>query len=327
MTANTDGILEFLHEFEEAALEGTDIFTVGEANGVSADELPEWVGADGVFDMVFEFGHVLLDLPDEMNWCATREWRLTDLKKLLSASQETTIGTNGWVPVFFENHDQPRSINHFLPEGTDRIAGGKVLATLLLTMRGTPFIMEGEELGFVNVAWPSIDDYNDVSTRNHYAFAIREGYSEEEALAGVHRFARDSSRTPMQWDDSEHAGFTTGTPWLPVSDDYRTVNAATELADPDSVLNWYISLARLREAHAELREGNYQELFPENEQIFAYSRETENAKAIILINFSAESATYDPACVENAEVILGTHDTNGKGMLAPLEAVIYEIRK
>ena len=327
MTANTDGILEFLHEFEEAALKGTDIFTVGEANGVSADELPEWVGADGVFDMVFEFGHVLLDLPDEMNWCATREWRLTDLKKLLSASQETTIGTNGWVPVFFENHDQPRSINHFLPEGTDRIAGGKVLATLLLTMRGTPFIMEGEELGFVNVAWPSIDDYNDVSTRNHYAFAIREGYSEEEALAGVHRFARDSSRTPMQWDDSEHAGFTTGTPWLPVSDDYRTVNAATELADPDSVLNWYISLARLREAHAELREGNYQELFPENEQIFAYSRETENAKAIILINFSAESATYDPACVENAEVILGTHDTNGKGMLAPLEAVIYEIRK
>ena len=327
MTANTDGILEFLHEFEEAALEGTDIFTVGEANGVSADELPEWVGADGVFDMVFEFGHVLLDLPDEMNWCATREWRLTDLKKMLSASQETTIGTNGWVPVFFENHDQPRSINHFLPEGTDRIAGGKVLATLLLTMRGTPFIMEGEELGFVNVAWPSIDDYNDVSTRNHYALAIREGYSEEEALAGVHRFARDSSRTPMQWDDSEHAGFTTGTPWLPVSDDYRTVNAATELADPDSVLNWYISLARLREAHAELREGNYQELFPENEQIFAYSRETENAKAIILINFSAESATYDPACVENAEVILGTHDTNGKGMLAPLEAVIYEIRK
>ena len=327
MTANTDGILEFLHEFEEAALKGTDIFTVGEANGVSADELPEWVGADGVFDMVFEFGHVLLDLPDEMNWCATREWRLTDLKKLLSASQETTIGTNGWVPVFFENHDQPRSINHFLPEGTDRIAGGKVLATLLLTMRGTPFIMEGEELGFVNVAWPSIDDYNDVSTRNHYAFAIREGYSEEEALAGVHRFARDSSRTPMQWDDSEHAGFTTGTPWLPVSDDYRTVNAATELADPDSVLNWYISLARLREAHAELREGNYQELFTENEQIFAYSRETENAKAIILINFSAESATYDPACVENAEVILGTHDTNGKGMLAPLEAVIYEIRK
>ena len=327
MTANTEGILDYLHEFEKTVLDGTMIFTVGEANGVSAEELPEWVGADGVFDMVFEFGHMLLDLPDEMNWCETRAWRLTDLKKLLSASQETTIHTNGWVPVFFENHDQPRSINHFLPEGTDRVAGGKALAALLLTMRGTPFIMQGEELGFVNVAWPSIDDYNDISTRNHYIFALQEGYSEAEAMKGVHRFARDSSRTPMQWDASEHAGFTTGTPWLPVNDDYTTVNAASELADPDSVLNWYIALARLRKEHAELRKGDYSELFPESEQIFAYTRETEAAKAVILINFSAEPAAYDPACVENGELILGTHEANEKGILAPFEAVIYEIQQ
>ena len=325
MTANTEGILAFLHEFKEEALSGSDIFTVGEANGVSAEELPEWVGADGVFDMVFEFGHMLLDLPDEMNWCVTRSWKLTDLKKLMTASQETTLRTNGWVPVFFENHDQPRSIDHFLPKGADRTAGGKALATLLLTMRGTPFIMEGEELGFVNVAWPSVEDYNDISTRNHYEFAVREGFSGEEALGGVHRFARDSARTPMQWNDSEHAGFTSGgTPWLPVSEDFSTVNAAAELADPDSVLNWYISLARLREEHEELRKGNYTELFPENEQIFAYTRETDHAKAVILINFSTEPAAYDPACVENAELLLGTHAENEKGTLAPLEAAIYE---
>ena len=327
MTANTDGILDYLHAFKSAVQDGTDIFTVGEANGVSAEDLPDWVGADGVFDMVFEFGHVKIDLPDEMNWCETREWTLPDFKALFTASQETTARTNGWYPMFLENHDQPRSIDHFLPAGADRVAGGKALAALVLTMRGTPFLMEGEELGFVNVSWPSIDDYNDVSTKNHYQYAIDEGYSEEEAMAGVHRFARDSARTPMQWDSSSQAGFTAGTPWLPVYEDYAVYNVASEMEDPDSVLNWYIALANLRQEHTELMTGDYEEIFHDNEQIFAYIRESEAGKAIILINLSTAAASYDPACVENAELILGTNDKNEKGSLAPLEAVIYEETK
>ncbi len=325
MTANTAGILDYLREFKAAVQEGTDIFTVGEANGVSAEELPEWVGAEGVFDMVFEFSHVVIDLPDEMNWCETREWSLPDFKALFAASQEATKQVSGWYPIFLENHDQPRSINHFLPAGADRVAGGKALAALLLTMRGTPFIMEGEELGFVNVAWPSIEEYDDVSTRNHYWFAVGEGYSAEEALAGVHRFARDSSRTPMQWDNSENAGFTTGTPWLPVYEDYGTYNAAAERENPDSILNWYISLAGLRREHSELITGDYQELFHENEQIFAYIRENEKAKAVVLINFSLEPAAYDAAVLEGAELLLGT-GAGEKGILAPLEAAIYEVK-
>lgn len=194
-------------------------------------------------------------------------------------------------------------------------------------MRGTPFLMEGEELGFVNVSWPSIDDYNDVSTKNHYQYAIDEGYSEEEAMAGVHRFARDSARTPMQWDSSSQAGFTAGTPWLPVYEDYAVYNVASETEDPDSVLNWYIALANLRQEHTELMTGDYEEIFHDNEQIFAYIRESEAGKAIILINLSTAAASYDPACVENAELILGTNDKNEKGSLAPLEAVIYEETK
>ena len=324
MTANTEGILDFLREFKAAVQEGTDIFMVGEANGVSTEKLPDWVGTGGVFDMIFEFTHVVIDLPDEINWCETREWTIPELKALFTASQETTGRTNGWVPVFLENHDQPRSISHFLPEGADRAAGGKALATLLLTMRGTPFIMQGEELGFVNVAWDSIDDYQDISTRNHYEFAVGEGYSEDEALAGVHRFARDSARTPMQWDGTENAGFTTGTPWLPVYEDYASYNAESERADPASVLNWYITLAELRKEHPELTGGDYTELFPEHGQIFAYTRETKEAKAIILINLSTEPAEYDAACLENAELLLGTTGTETRGRLAPLEAVIYE---
>ena len=329
MTANTDGILDYLNEFKTAVQEDTDIFTVGEANGVSAEDLPNWVGENGVFDMVFEFGFVDIDLPDESNWCNTREWTLPEFKEIFSSSEKTTSDPdiNGWYPMFLENHDQPRSISHFLPEGADRVAGGKALATLLLTMRGTPFIMEGEELGYVNVAWPDIDDYNDISTKNHYKFAIEEGYSEEEAMAGVHRFARDSARTPMQWDNSDNAGFTAGKPWLPVSDDYDTVNVEAESSDPDSVLNLYLELVNLRSTHRELIDGSYGEILHEDEQIFAYVRENADSKAVVLINLSNENASYDPSIVEDAEPILCTGKDCDKGVLAPLEAVIYEESK
>lgn len=322
-TANTEGILDFLKEFRDAAVRGTDIFTVGEANGVSASELHRWVGDDGAFDMLFEFSHVLIDLPDEADWCRTESWTLPGLKKLFSDSQKNTAG-NGWYPVFLENHDQPRSVNHFLPENADRISGAKALGTLLMTMRGSPFVMQGEELGYVNVRWPSADDYNDVSTKNHYAFALSEGYTEEEALAGIHRFSRDSSRTPMQWDDSRHAGFTEGTPWLCVNDDFRKYNVRTENADPESVLNWYRKLAELRRKHSELTDGDYTEVLHEHSQIFAYRRKNDRAEAVILINMSCDPAYYDAGLCSAGVQIAGTHGKSRKGFLRPLEAVIYE---
>ncbi len=328
MTANTDGILEYLNLFKEGALQGKDLFTVGEANGVSPDDLPLWVGQNGVFDMVFEFSHVLVDLADESNWCKTKEWTLPEFKALFTASEKMTSDEEigGWYPVFLENHDQPRSINHFLPEGADRIQGAKALATLLLTLRGTPFIMQGEELGFVNVAWPSIDDYNDISTRNHYQFALEEGYSGEEALAAVHRFARDSARTPMQWDPSDNAGFTSGKPWLPVYDDYKTFNVETEMADPDSVLNYYIELAGIRRSHGELVNGSYEEILTDDPQLFAYIRENDAYRATVLINFSGEPAEYDAAVVKQGERIFGTGETEEPGTLPPYGAVIFEER-
>jgi alpha-glucosidase len=143
-------------------------------------------------------------------------------------------------------------------------------------------------------------------------------------MAAVHRFSRDNARTPLQWTDGENAGFTTGTPWIPVNEDYKTFNAASEKADPDSVLNWYITLAKLRSEHEELLDGDYRELFPEHEQIFAYERENETAKAVILINLTTEPAAYDPACLEGAELLLSSAKETEKGTLAPLEAVIYE---
>ncbi|MBQ7260137.1 MAG: alpha-glucosidase [Lachnospiraceae bacterium] len=326
MTANTDGILDYLNEFKDKALEGKELFTVGEANGVSSDELPDWVGEHGVFDMIFEFSHVLIDLPDESNWCSTRDWTLPEFKALFTASEKMTSGDdiNGWYPVFLENHDQPRSIDHFLPEGADRIRGAKALATLLLTLRGTPFIMQGEELGYVNVSWPDIDSYNDISTRNHYLFALEEGYSEEEAMEGVHRFARDSARTPMQWNTSENAGFTTSDPWLPVYDDYEVFNVATEAADPDSILNCYRELSGLRNSHKELVNGSYEELLPDDPQIFAYIRDNGEHRATVLINLSGEKASYDEALTAGCEKIFSVGEVNESGVLPPYSAVIYE---
>ena len=324
MTANTDGILDYLHEFKQEVQEGTDIFTVGEANGVSASDLPLWVGSEGVFDMVFEFSHIVIDLPNETDWSARRAWKLTDLKKLLSASQKTTA-ENGWYPIFFENHDQPRCIDHFFPDAEDKTGAAKVIGTLMYTLRGTPFLYQGQEIGMRNVAWNSIDDYNDISTVGHYDYLIREGKSEEEALEAVHHFSRDSARTPMQWSAEANAGFSTGTPWLPVSDDYMTVNAETEEKDPDSILSWYRALADLRSTHDVLTAGSYEEILNDSEQIYGFLRKTDDTEAVILANFSEEEAEYDSALVDGAELLISSAGADSApGVLKPLECVVYE---
>ncbi len=163
MTANTDGILDFLHEFKDSVQVGTDIFTVSEANGVEAKDLPLWVGENGVFDMSFEFGHITKDLKDESNWGDRRDWTLPQLKDVLSASQANTA-KSGWYPIFFENHDQPRCIDRYFRDTTEPVLAAKVIGTLMFTLRGTPFIYQGQEIGMRNVAWDNISDYNDVST-------------------------------------------------------------------------------------------------------------------------------------------------------------------
>ena len=325
MTANLDGILDYLNEFKQAVREGRNIFTVGEANEVTADELPLWVGKNGVFDMVFEFSHIQIDLPDEKNWCERRAWKLPQWKKMFLQSQKKTgFQTQGWYPMFLENHDIARSVSHFLPDGAPRIQGAKALAMLLLTMRGTPFLMQGEELGYVNEAWPSIEDYDDVFSKSHYEFALSEGYSEKEAMEGVYRFSRDNARTPMQWNSGLNAGFSTKKPWMSTHSDYKDVNVESEKRDPGSVLNWYIELSKLRSTHPVLINGSYVDLLPDDEKIFAFRRENVEAKATILINLSSETALYDKALVEKAVQIAGTEGASTNGRLSPYEAVVFE---
>jgi len=327
MEANTTGILDYLHEIQENVFDGHDVFTVGEANGVPAEDLDKWVGDNGVFDMLFEFSHMDVQFPGGAEvWCHAKPWPLTALKKALTASQ-TATANNGWYPIFFENHDQPRCINHFLPEGADRDLAAKGMATVLMTLRGTPFIYEGQEIGMANVAWGSIECYNDLSSHNQYRRALAEGHTEAAALHSVHRFSRDNARTPMQWTRGTHSGFTTGLPWLPVEHD-RTYTVENEAENADSVLSYYRRLAKQRAEIECLTAGDYTELLTADESIYAFRRTLGAEATVTLVNFTAETASYDADLVRGMNRLVDSYPTDAQadeepGILRPFEAVVY----
>ena len=326
MTAVSDGILDYLAEFRAGVCREQDgssngVFLVAEANGVKAQDLPLWVGDEEPFDILFEFSHVFVPYGGGL-WCEPCDWRLTELKAALTASQKATARL-GWYPIYFENHDQPRSPSNFFPPDADPVLAAKAMLTVLMTLRGTPFLYQGEELGYTNVAWDSIECYDDVSSRDQYARALQEGYTADEALAGVWRFSRDNARTPMQWDASENAGFSTARPWLPVHDDYVTCNVAVQDADPGSVLNWCRMLAQQRVQHPALLAGTYEELMADDEQVYAFRRQDGATCATVLVNFSLEEAAYDADLVESAQVIAASQGDPTPGVLRPLEAVVW----
>ena len=332
-TANTPGILDFLREFRAAVRDaGDDVFMVGEANGVKAAELSDWVGEHGVFDMLFEFSHLDVPKGGAAAWPQEYRWTLPQLTKCLIDSQNATA-TGGWYPVFFENHDQPRSVNQFLLGATEggrdgsgntlRTQGAKMLATVLMTLRGTPFLYQGQELGLGNVTWPAIECYDDLSSHDQYRRALARGLTEAEALRCVHAFSRDNARTPMPWDATANAGFTTGAPWLPVHDDFAACNVAAQDANEDSVLNWYRRLAALRASHEVLQAGDFMSLVWDDAQVFAFERRLGSARAVVLANFTAAPSTYDAALTWGCTPLLSTYGDTAPGTLRPYEAVLY----
>ena len=323
MTANQPGILDFLREFKREVFDGKDIFTVGEANGVKPEDLKDWVGENGVFDMLFEFSHVTLPFNEFEIWCHPREWKLTELKQALTASQNATKN-NGWYPIFFENHDQPRSVNHFMPEGADSKKAAKALATVLMTLRGTPFIYQGQELGMTNVSWNDMKNYDDISSHGQYEIALSEGFKPDEAMKFIKYFSRDNARTPMQWNDKANAGFSPEgvKTWLPVNENYKFINAETEEKDADSVLAFYKKLNELRKNHQALIFGDYQEIFSDSEEIFAFERSLNDEKLTTVVNFSLEPVKVPNEIAERKLILTSEKDFN-KSELKPLEARIY----
>lgn len=326
-SANQEGILDFLYEWRREVFDKADIFTVAEAAEVTAEDLPKWVGKDGAFDMSFDFTHIRLGFEDGYIWHKRKPWKLIDIRKCFAATQQATKD-NGWLPIFFENHDLPRSVNYFFPKDTDTQLAGKFLATILLTMRGTPFIYEGEELGMTNIKWPSIKMYNDIYSVGEYQLAIEDGLEPEKAMEGVWDYSRDNARSPMTWNHGPLAGFTSGKPWLPLNDEYGEINAKSEADDENSVLNYYRALITLRKNHPALTEGDYEELLSYSPGIYAYARTTKdnNERIIVIANTTEKIRGYRLPELKGSQLLISNYKDRESSLLRSYEIRVYKVK-
>ncbi|WP_066174949.1 glycoside hydrolase family 13 protein [Bacillus marinisedimentorum] len=326
---NQPGIHPLLRELKEETFEKYEIVTVAEAPGVKASELPRFVGPEGHFNMLFEFDHVDLDLGKEGKWTRPVNWSLLDLKRTINQSQQV-LNESGWGALYIENHDHPRSLNKFLREQGAGVKAQKMLAAMYFLLRGTPFIYQGQEIGMTNADYGSIDRYDDISTHNQYALAMRDGFSEKEALDAAGRRSRDHARTPMQWNDSKNAGFTEGVPWLDVNENVKEVNVQNALNDSDSLYFFYKRLISLRKDSPYsncIVFGKYEQLDEDNPAVFAYKRFDHDKTIVVACNFTnEEEAVQIDLPVQN--VILSNDVLSKTGQrpvkLKPYEAMVYE---
>lgn len=328
---NGPRIHEFLHEMHERVLSKYDIMTVGEMPGVDADEAALYTGeARGEVNMVFQFEHMDIDSGPRGKW-DIKPFALTDFKELMSKWQ-TGLNGRGWNSLYLNNHDQPRMVSRFGHDGEYRVESAKMLATLLHTMQGTPYIYQGEELGMTNVRFDSIDDYRDIETLNMYRAEVIEGGADpEQVMRAIHIKGRDNARTPMQWDASANAGFSTGTPWLAVNPNYTEINAKAALADPNSVFHYYKRLIALRKEQPILVYGDYRLLLEDSEQIYAYVREFEGRRLLTVLNFTAETVRCElpsEAAALAKELLISNYEPMDRDpndlVLRPYEALVFQ---
>jgi oligo-1,6-glucosidase len=274
-------------------------------------------------DMVFQFEHVNLD-QGATKWDA-RPLRLRDLKASLGRWQ-AGLADVGWNSLYWNNHDQPRAVSRFGDDRSHRVSAAKMLATVLHLHRGTPYVYQGEELGMTNAPWSGIEDFRDIETLNHYAEAVANGADPERVLAVLRARSRDNARTPMQWDGSPNAGFTTGTPWLPVNPNHAEINAAAARADSDSVFHHYRRLIELRHSEPVVAFGDFTMLLPDDERVYAFTRRLDGVELLVLGNFSAEPAAPrlpQAGAWAGAEVVAGYPAPGGGLVLAPWEGRAY----
>ena len=289
---NGPRIHEFLHEMNEKVLSKYDVMTVGEMPGVSPEEAQLYTGDDRKeLNMVFQFEHMDVDSGAAGKW----DVQPFDLKKLkgILTKWQTGLNGQGWNSLYWNNHDQPRVVSRFGNDGDRRVESAKLFATLLHMMQGTPYIYQGEELGMTNVNFPSIEDYRDIETLNMYNEKIADGKAVEDIMSSIYAKGRDNARTPMQWNDSEHGGFTKGQPWLAVNPNYTEINAQKAVEDPDSVFHYYRKLIELRKMHEIIPYGSFELLYEEDPAMYAYVRRYEGEGILVIGNVSNESLAFE----------------------------------
>lgn len=329
--ANGPHVHEYLQEMNKKVLSKYDLITVGEAAGVTLEEAKKYANADGSeLNMVFQFEHT-----GEGKEQKTRfgKWDghkmgLVEWKSILSKWQ-TGLEGKAWNSLYLSNHDQPRSVSRY---GNDsekyRAVSAKLLATCIHMMQGTPYVYQGEELGMSNAYFENLEDYRDIESINAYHELTEKcGVSHDEMMGYLKRISRDNARTPMQWDNSKNAGFTTGTPWIKVNPNYVTVNAADQVKDPDSVFSYYKKLIRLRHENPVIVYGDYELLEPDSEEVFIYTRTLDGEHLMVICNFTDHEVTVSEAVMDQipdqSEVLIANYaDDEGK-VLRPYEAKVY----
>ncbi|MEM5591741.1 alpha-glucosidase [Niallia circulans] len=322
---NVEGIQPFLEELKNETFAKYDIMTVGEANGVKVEEAELWVGeTKGKFNMVFQFEH--LDLWDnEKNYGVD----VMELKQVLNKWQKG-LENKGWNALFIENHDKARSVSTWGNDKEYWKESAKALGMMYFFMQGTPFIYQGQEIGMTNVQFPTIEEYDDVATKNLYKLKREEGFSHKEVMEIIWSTSRDNSRTPMQWSSDEYAGFSEHTPWMGMNPNYLDINVESQKQDPDSIYHFYKKMIDLKKSGPILTYGTFDLVDEENKQVFAYTRTLDDKKIVIISNLSAEEAVFENRVVEleHENLLLANysveeHEPTTSISLKPYEARMY----
>lgn len=292
MVDEVDGVGELLEDLKKHTFQKYEAFTVGEVFNMKEGELDAFIGENGHFSTIFDFSaHILSE--GEHGWYDAPPVDFKEWRKAITDSQ-LRVQKCGLEANIIENHDEPRGVSRFLPDYAQNPTGAKMLGTISVLLRGIPFIYQGQEIGMQNAVWNTVDEFNDINTIDQYHTARDAGLTDKEALEACSRLSRDNARTPMQWNTQKNAGFTTGTPWLKVNDNYTEINMETQDADPDSVLNYYQKLIALRKSPAYKEVFTYGEFMPVYQNtcsVMAYYRKNEKQRILITANFGKEAVS------------------------------------
>lgn len=294
MVENVEGVDALLEDLKNHTFAKKDAFTVGEVFNIGVEDLPDFIGENGHFSTIFDFSaHILSD--GEHGWYDAPPISFDAWKKAITDSQ-MRVQNVGFEANIIENHDEPRGVSRFLPDYAQNADGAKMLGTVSVLLRGIPFIYQGQEIGMQNARWNSVDEFDDISTKDQYRMAREAGLSDAEALAVCSVMSRDNARTPMQWKDAPQAGFTLGTPWLKVNDNYPVINVEKEEGQLDSVLHYYRKLIALRKS-GEYRElftyGKFEPAYENADHVMAYYRILQGRRVLVAANFGTDTIELD----------------------------------
>ena len=327
-------MMAYLNAMDARVLSNYDILTVGEMPQLTVERAREYAGEDGPLDMAFHFQHTKLDYDGDERW-GVGDWELPELKEIARRWHDG-LADEGWNALYWENHDQPRVVSRYGDPEEYRHESATLLGTFILTRSGTPYVYQGQELGMTNAQWEDVESLADVDARRTTEELLQSGqYDSFDEVADIVGYrSRDNARTPMQWDDSEHAGFTEGEPWLPVNSNYERINVA-DAREGDSVRAYYRSLIDLRTEYDAFVYGTYDDLHPEHERLAAYTQTLEtpdggvSERMLSVLNFSDTTATVDvPTTVEGADLLLSNYDRDAIAPTTdhePYEARIYRL--